>query len=164
MSDSGITRTFALKFANSDSNFIELFSEEASIEEKDPKVVLYYRRTSTSLTDSIIIDTLSNSIYSSADLSIFDPRNVGNIFSPISLSNGVGERVLLTFPFNDSSLQYGSVIRSANLIMPIASANISEDYYIIIDPIANDSLNNIDSTNDFSEDPYTGIGLSLIHI
>jgi len=158
LSDSGITRTFALKFANSDSNFIELFSEEASIEEKDPKVVLYYRRTSTSSSDSIIIDTLSNSIYSSADLSIFDPRNVENILSPISLSNGVGERVLLTFPFNASSLQYGSVIRSANLIMPIASANISEDYYIIIDPIENDSLNNIDSTNDFSEDPYTGIG------
>ena len=158
LSDSGITRTFALKFANSDSNFIELFSEEASIEEKDPKVVLYYRRTSTSSTDSIIIDTLSNSIYSSADLSIFDPRNVENILSPISLSNGVGERVLLTFPFNDSSLQYSSVIRSANLIIPIAAANISEDYYIIIDPIENDSISNIDSTNDFSEDPFTGIG------
>ena len=158
LSDSGITRTFALKFANSDSNFIELFSEEASIEEKDPKVVLYYRRTSTSSTDSIIIDTLSNSIYSSADLSIFDPRNVGNVLSPISLSNGVGERVLLSFPFNTSSLQYSSVIRSANLIIPIAAANISEDYYIIIDPIENDSISNIDSTNDFSEDPFTGIG------
>ena len=158
LSDSGITRTFALKFANSDSNFIELFSEEASIEEKDPKVVLYYRRTSTSSTDSIIIDTLSNSIYSSADLSIFDPRNVENILSPISLSNGVGERVLLSFPFNASSLQYSSVIRSANLIIPIAAANISEDYYIIIDPIENDSISNIDSTNDFSEDPFTGIG------
>ena len=41
LSDSGVTRTFALKFANSDSNFMELFSEEASIEEKDPKVVLF---------------------------------------------------------------------------------------------------------------------------
>ena len=98
LSDSGVTRTFALKFANSDSNFMELFSEEASIEEKDPKVVLFYRRTSTSATDSIIIDTLSSSIYSSADLSIFDPRYVENSLSSISLSNGVGARVVLDVP------------------------------------------------------------------
>ncbi|MAI86424.1 MAG: hypothetical protein CMF99_04585 [Candidatus Marinimicrobia bacterium] len=158
LSDTGITRTFALKYAGSDSNFIELFSEEASIEEKDPKVVLFYRRTSTSVTDSIIIDTLSSSIYSSADLSIFDPRNVEYSSSPISLSNGVGERVVLTFPFDDSSLQYGSVIRSANIIMPIASANISEEYNIIIDPIKNDSLTYTDSSSVFPEDPFIGIG------
>ena len=158
LSDSGVTRTFALKFANSDSNFMELFSEEASIEEKDPKVVLFYRRTSTSATDSIIIDTLSSSIYSSADLSIFDPRYVENSLSSISLSNGVGTRVVLTFPFDDSSLPRGSVIRSANLIIPIASANISEVYNIIIDPIKNDSLSYFDSSNVFSEDPFTGVG------
>ena len=158
LSDSGVTRTFALKFANSDSNFMELFSEEASIEEKDPKVVLFYRRTSTSATDSIIIDTLSSSIYSSADLSIFDPRYVENSLSSISLSNGVGERVVLTFPFDDSSLPRGSVIRSANLIIPIASANISEVFNIIIDPIKNDSLSYFDSSNVFSEDPFTGVG------
>ena len=158
LSDSGVTRTFALKFSNSDSNFMELFSEEASIEEKDPKVVLFYRRVSTSATDSIVIDTLSNSIYSSADLSIFDPRNVENSLSSITISNGVGERVVLTFPFNDSSLQSSSVIRSANLIMPITANNISADYSIIIDPIENDSLSYSDSSNVFSEDPFTGIG------
>ena len=158
LSDSGVTRTFALKFANSDSNFMELFSEEASIEEKDPKVVLFYRRTSTSATDSIIIDTLSSSIYSSADLSIFDPRNVENSLNSISLSNGVGSRVVLTFPFDDSSLSSGSVIRSANLIIPFASANISEVFNIIIDPIKNDSLSYFDSSNVFSEDPFTGVG------
>ena len=158
LSDSGVTRTFALKFANSDSNFMELFSEEASIEEKDPKVVLFYRRTSTSTTDSIIIDTLSSSIYSSADLSIFDPRNVENSLSSISLSNGVGSRVVLTFPFDDSSLPSGSVIRSANLIIPFASANISEVFNIVIDPIKDDSLSYFDSSNVFSEDPFTGVG------
>ena len=158
LSDSGVTRTFALKFANSDSNFMELFSEEASIEEKDPKVVLFYRRTSTSATDSIIIDTLSSSIYSSADLSIFDPRYVENSLSYISLSNGIGARVALTFPFDDSSLPRGSVIRSANLIIPTASANISEVFNIIIDPIKNDSLIIFDSSNVFFEDPFTGVG------
>ena len=158
LSDSGVTRTFALRFANSDSNFMELFSEEASIEEKDPKVVLFYRRTSMSATDSIIFDTLSSSIYSSADLSIFDPRNVENSLNFTSLSNGVGERVVLTFPFDDSSLPHGSIVRSANLIIPIALANISEVFNIIIDPIKNDSLSYFDSSNVFSEDPYIGVG------
>ncbi len=158
LSDSGITRTFALKFFNSDSNFMELFSEEASIEEKDPKVVLFYRKTSTSVTDSIIIDTLSSSIYSSADLSIFDPRNIENSFNSIKLGNGIGRRALLTFPFKDSSLPTGSVIRSADLIIPIFLDNISEDYSIIIDPIENDSLDHSDSSNVFSEDPFAGVG------
>ena len=158
LSDTGVTRTFALKYAGSDSNFMELFSEEASIAEKDPKVVLFYRRTITSATDSIIIDTLSSSIYSSADLSIFDPRNVENYLSSISISSGMGKRVFLKFPFNDSSLQPSSIIRSANLIIPITTNNISEDYSIIIDPIENDSSSYHDSSNVFSEDPFTGIG------
>ena len=68
-----VTRTFVIKFDNNDSNFIELFSEEASIEEKDPKVILFYRKTNIFTDDSVSIDFLSNSIYSSADLSIFDP-------------------------------------------------------------------------------------------
>tara|TARA_Y100001980_G_C14530978_1_gene306946 strand:+ start:425 stop:1648 length:1224 start_codon:yes stop_codon:yes gene_type:complete len=158
LSDSGVTRTFALKFADSDSNFMELFSEEASIEEKDPKVVLFYRRTITSATDSIIIDTLSNSIYSSADLSIFDPRNVEDSFNFNKLSNGAGKRAVLMFPFADSSLPKGSVIRSADLIIPIVLENISEDFRIIIDPIENDSMSYFDSSNVFSEDPFTGVG------
>ena len=158
LSDSGITRTFALKFANSDSNFIELFSEEASVEEKDPKVILFYRRTTTSATDSIMIDTSFSSIYSSADLSIFDPSNIENSSRAYSLSSGVGDRVLLTVPFNDSILQYGSIIRSANLTIPLFSTNISQDFNIIIDPIEHDSLSNIDSIDVFSEDPYKGIG------
>ena len=158
LSDSGITRTFVLKFSNIDSNFMELFSEEASIEEKDPKIVLFYRKTSTSVTDSIIIDTLSSSIYSSADLSIFDPRNVEESFNIIKLSNGAGKRAILMFPFIDSSRPDGSVIRSADLIIPIVSDNISEDFRIIIDPIENDSMSYFDSSNVFSEDPFTGVG------
>tara|TARA_B100000963_G_C22431441_1_gene582353 strand:- start:97 stop:723 length:627 start_codon:yes stop_codon:yes gene_type:complete len=137
---------------------MELYSEEASVEEKDPKVILFYRRTSISSTDSIIIDTLSSSIYSSADLSIFDPRNIENSLSSVEIGNGVGKRVVLTFPFNFNSFPYGSIIRSANLIIPVAFDNISEDYSIIIDPIENDSLNYPDSSNIFSEDPFTGIG------
>ena len=158
LSDSGITRTFALKFSTTDSSFMEFFSEEASIEEKDPKVVLFYRRTRTSSTDSIIIDTLSSSIYSSADLSIFDPRNIENYPNSIKIGNGVGKRVVLTFPFNFNSFPSGSIIRSANLIIPVAFDNISGDYSIIIDPIENDTLSYFDSSNIFSEDPFIGIG------
>ena len=62
LSDSGITRTFAIKYPNNDSNFIELFSEEATTGDKDPKIVMSYRKTNIFSSDSITIDTLSNSI------------------------------------------------------------------------------------------------------
>ena len=158
LSDSSITRTFALKFANNDSNFIELYSEEATIEEKDPKVILFYKRTYSSSIDSVLVDTLSNSIYSSSDLSIFDPGSFENNLSLNRINNGLGRRIFLTFPFNVSSLQNSSIIRSANLIIPIDSSDVSENFNIIIDPIENDSLKSVDSNNTYAEDPLTGIG------
>ena len=44
LSDSGITRTFVIKYPNSDSNFIELFSEEATTGDKDPKIFMSYQK------------------------------------------------------------------------------------------------------------------------
>ena len=44
LSDSGITRTFVIKYPNNDSNYIELFSEEATTGDKDPKIVMSYRK------------------------------------------------------------------------------------------------------------------------
>ena len=76
LSDSGTTRTFAIKYPNNDSNYIELFSEEATTGDKDPKIVMSYRKTNMSSSDSTTIDTLSTSIFSSADLSIFDPTGL----------------------------------------------------------------------------------------
>ena len=49
LSDSGITRTFSIKYTDNDSNYIELFSEEATTGDKDPKVVLFYRKSKPSL-------------------------------------------------------------------------------------------------------------------
>ena len=76
LSDSGTTRTFAIKYPNINSNYIELFSEEATTGDKDPKIVMSYRKTNISSSDSTTIDTLSNSIFSSSDLSIFDPTGL----------------------------------------------------------------------------------------
>ena len=47
LSDSGITRTFSIEYTDNDSNYIELFSEEATTGDKDPKVVLFYRKIQT---------------------------------------------------------------------------------------------------------------------
>jgi len=153
-----VARTFVIKFDNNNSNFIELFSEEASIEEKDPKVILFYRKTNIFTDDSVSIDTLSNSIYSSADLSIFDPRNSEHISDEIGVSNGLGTRSLLNFSFSIDSMQQGSIIRKADLIIPIDSSTITGSFNIIIDPIVSDSLTIIDSTGILAEDPYIGIG------
>ena len=72
LSDSGITRTFAIKFMSNDSNFIEIYSEEATTGERDPKVTLFYNELDSTLNDTTTLDTFY-SIFSSADLSIFDP-------------------------------------------------------------------------------------------
>ena len=43
LSDSSTIRTFAIKLSNNDSNYIELFSEEATTGDKDPKIVISSR-------------------------------------------------------------------------------------------------------------------------
>ena len=152
-----VARTFVIKFDNNNSNFIELFSEEASIEEKI-KSNSILSRTNIVTDDSVTIDTLSNSIYSSADLSIFDPSNSEHVSDEIGVSNGLGTRSLLNFSFSVDSIKQGSIIRKADLIIPIDSSTINGSFNIIIDPIVSDSLTNNDSTGIFAEDPYVGIG------
>ena len=158
LSDSGITRTFVIKYPNSDSNFIELFSEEATTGDKDPKIFMSYRKTNIFSSDSITIDTLSNSIYSSADLSIFVPTGLPSLQDRLEINNGAGKRLYLMFPFNSNSLMQGSIIQSANLIMPIDSISLLNDFNIIIDPILNDSLIDVDTSNFFIEDPFENLG------
>lgn len=158
LSDSGITRTFSIEYTDNDSNYIELFSEEATTGDKDPKVVLFYRKIQTFSTDSTSIDTSSHSIFSSADLSIFDPTNSQNFLDKIGINNGAGKRIYFTFPFGIDSLKLGSIIRSANLVIPIDSSEFSNDFKLIIDPIQNDSSFSLDSANSFTEDPFEGVG------
>ena len=62
------------------------------------------------------------------------------------------------FPFNSNSLMQGSIIQSANLIMPIDSKSLSNDFNIIIDPILNDSLIDVDTSSFFAEDPFENFG------
>ena len=88
-----------------------------------------------STSDSATIDTLSNAIFSSADLSIIDPTGLHNFQDRPEINNGAGKRLHLMFPFDINSLEPGSIIRSANLIIPIDSSKISNDFNIIIDPI-----------------------------
>ena len=158
LSDSGITRTFVIKYPNNDSNYIELFSEEATTGDKDPKIVMSYRKTNIFSSDSTTIDTLSNSIFSSADLSIFDPTGILDSQDRPKINNGAGKRLHLMFPFDSNSLKFGSIIRSANLIMPIDSLSLANNFNIIIDPILNDSLVDIDTANLFVEDPFENLG------
>ena len=158
LADSGTTRTFAIKLSNDHSNYVELFSEEATTGEKDPKIVMSYRKTNMTSSDSITIDTLSNTIFSSADLSIFDPTELQNLQDRPVISNGTGKRLYLMFPFGTNSLKPGSIIRSANLIMPIDSSKISNDFSITIDPILNDSFIEIDTLSFFPEDPFENVG------
>ena len=157
LSDSGTTRTFTIRFPDINSNYIELFSEEATSGDKDPKIIMSYRKTSIS-SDSMTIDTLSNSIFSSSDLSIFDPTGALDLQYTPEISNGTGKRLHLMFPFDTNSLKSGSIIRSANLILPIDSSSFSDNFNIVIDPILNDSVSYIDTANFFVEDPFENIG------
>ena len=150
LSDSGITRTFSIEYTDNDSNYIELFSEEATTGDKDPKVVLFYRKIQTFSTDSTSIDTSSHSIFSST--------NSQNFLDKIGINNGAGKRIYFTFPFDIDSLKLGSIIRSANLVIPIDSSEFSNDFKLIIDPIQNDSSFSLDSANSFTEDPFEGVG------
>ena len=158
LSDSSTIRTFAIKLSNNDSNYIELFSEEATTGDKDPKIVISSRKTNFSSSDSTTIDTLSNTIFSSADLSIFDPTELQNSQYRPLLNNGSGRRLYLKFPFDTNSLRFGSIVRSANLIMPIDSFATSNNFSITIDPILNDSLFDVDTVSFFTEDPFENVG------
>ena len=154
--DSNLVRTFSIQFMNNDSNFIELFSEEASQGEKDPKIIMYYRQNITS-TDSTVIDTNSITIYSNGDLSIIDPSGIEPYSNKLGLSNGLGLRSILNISFNEGSLPGGSIIRSGNLILNADTSLTPEIYNIIIDPLNSDS-SVVDSITVYDIDPYDAIG------
>ena len=154
--DSNLVRTFSIQFMNNDSNFIELFSEEASQGEKDPKIIMYYRQNITS-TDSTVIDTNSITIYSNGDLSIIDPSGIEPYSNKLGLSNGLGLRSILNISFNEGSLPDGSIIRSGNLILNADTSLTPEIYNIIIDPLNSDS-SVVDSITVYDIDPYDAIG------
>jgi len=147
-------RTFAIY--NPQIDYFEAFSEEATTGEKDPKVLMYYRR-SVITGDSTTIDTTSATIYSSGDLSIIEPNVMSLDSTKLGLSNGMGLRSVMNISFLSSSLPAGSIIRSADLILPIDTTLSSPSYTVILDPIETDS-SAIDSVVVYEKDPYNGIG------
>ena len=157
--DSNLVRTFAIKLDNSDStSFIEIFSEEASQGENDPQIIMYYRKTSTTVTDTTIIDTTDIKIYSTGDLSIFHPNITNNNEENIlALGNGRGLRTFFQIPSITDSIPNGSLIRNADLSFHMTSNTNAENYNLILDPITQDT-SLIDSTIVYSIDPFNTIG------
>ena len=153
--DSNLIRNFAIQLTNRDTNFIELLSREATSGEKDPKVKMYFRQNIEVSEDSTFRDTLNVTIYSFGDISIIDPGSINTESTNLGLSNGIGLRSLVSISFDSVSLLEGSLIRKAQLPLPIDTSASSEGYNIIVDPI-DESVDTADVV--FETDPYTGIG------
>lgn len=147
-------RTFAIY--NPQIGYFEAFSEEATTGEKDPKVLMYYRR-SVITGDSTTIDTTLATIYSSGDLSIIEPNIISLDSTKLGLSNGLGLRSVMNISFSSDLLPAGSIIRSADLILPVDTILSAPSYTVILDPIDADS-SAIDSASVYEKDPYHGIG------
>jgi hypothetical protein len=155
--DSNLIRNFAIQMINSDTNFIELFSREATSGDgpMDPKVKMYYRENIEINDDSTLIDTGNVTIYSFGDISIIDPGSIDTESMNLGLSNGIGLRSLVSISFDSTSIPEGSLIRRALLSLPIDTSNSSDGYNIIIDPI-DESVDTADVV--FETDPYPEIG------
>ena len=154
--DTNLVRTFSLQFPTSDSNFIELLSEEAGYQTTDPKVLIYYRFETLS-EDTTIYDTTFRTIYSASDLSILKPDQNIVPSDKIGVSNGLGLRVKMFAQIPVDSFPVGCIIKSANLFIPIDSSMSDSNYRIIIDPIESVSQY-IDSSTIYLEDPYSSYG------
>jgi hypothetical protein len=154
--DTNLVRTFSLKYSSDDSNFIELFSEEAGYQTTDPKVLIYYR-FETSSEDTTVYDTTFRTIYSASDLSILKPDQNTVPSDKIGISNGLGLRVKMFASIPLDSFLVGSILKSADLVIPIDSAISDINYKIIIDPIESDSQY-VDSSIIYFEDPYVTYG------
>ena len=154
--DSNLIRNFAIQLINSDTNFIELFSREATSGDgpMDPKVKMYYRQNRV-VDDSTVHDTANVPIYSFGDISIIDPGSIDTESMNLGLSNGIGLRSLVSISFDSASIPKGSLIRKALLSLPIDTSSSSDGYNIIVDPI-DESVDTADVV--FETDPYTGIG------
>ena len=155
--DTNLTRTFALEMDNNQENFIEIYSEEASTGGLDPKVTMYFRQ-SISVNDSVVMDTSSRIIYSAGDLSILYPTIDSEQTGLLNLSNGRGSRALIDIPFSENSLPQGSIIRSANLILPYDSSLINLPENLLFDPIDVDTIA-VDSEQFYYQDPFSGMGI-----
>ena len=130
--------------------------DRATTGEKDPKVIMYYRR-SVITGDSTTIDTTSATIYSSGDLSIIEPNVMSLDSTKLGLSNGMGLRSVMNISFSSDILPAGSIIRSADLILPVDTILSASSYTVILDPIDADS-SAIDNALVYEKDPYIGIG------
>ena len=155
--DSNLIRNFAIQLINSDTNFIELFSREATSGDgpMDPKVKMYYRQNIEINEDSTFLDTSNVTIYSFGDISIIDPGSIDAESINLGLSNGIGLRSLVSISFDSASIPEGSLIRKALLSLPIDTSGSSDGYNIIVDPI-DESVDTADVV--FETDPYLGIG------
>ena len=153
--DTNLIRSFAIQFTNNDTNFIELFSREATNGPKDPKVKIYYHQTVEIDEDSTYRDTTDVTIYSFGDLSIIDPGDIDQESADLGLSNGLGLRSKMSMVYDSLTLLEGSLIREAKLSLPIDTTGIEESFTIIIDPIET-ALDTAGAV--FETDPYTGIG------
>jgi hypothetical protein len=155
--DSNLIRNFAIQLINSDTNFIELFSREATSGDgpMDPKVKMYYRQNIEINEDSTFHDTSNVTIYSFGDISIIEPNVMSLDSTKLRLSNGMGLRSVMNISFTTDSLPEGSLIRKALLSLPIDTSSSSDGYNIIVDPI--DEL--VDTADVvFDTDPYSVIG------
>ena len=76
----------------------------------------------------------------------------------LNLSNGTGTRALIDVPFSVNSLPQGSVIRSANLILPYDSSVVNLPENLLFDPIDVDTFL-IDPEQFYYEDPFAGKGI-----
>jgi hypothetical protein len=154
--DSNLIRNFAVQLINSDTNFIELFSREATSGDgpMDPKVKMYYRENFV-VDDSTVHDTGNVTIYSFGDISIIDPGPIDTESINLGLSNGIGLRSLVSISFDSASIPEGSLIRKALFSLPIDTSGSSDGYNIIVDPI-DESVDTADVV--FETDPYLGIG------
>ena len=153
--DSNLIRNFAIQLINSDTNFIELFSREATSGDgpMDPKVKMYYRQNIEINDDSTFHDTSNVTIYSFGDISIIDPGSI--VTDNNGLSNGIGLRSKVSISFNSASIPEGSLIRKALFSLPIDTSGSSDGYNIIVDPI-DETVDTADVV--FETDPYPGIG------
>ena len=147
-------RTFAIY--NPQIDYFEAFSEEATTGEKDPKVLMYYRHNVIT-DDSTNIDTTVATIYSNGDLSIIEPNLISLDSTKLGLSNGMGLRSVMNISFSSDILPAGSIIRSADLILPVDTILSASSYTVILDPFDVDSAA-IDSASVYEKDPFIGIG------
>ena len=153
--DSNLIRSFAIQLINSDTNFIEIYSREASSGARDPKVKGYYHQKIEIDQDSTSYDTSDFTIYSFGDISVFNSSNVDSDTNKISLSNGLGLRSIISIDFDSSSIPDGALIRKANLKVSVDTSLSFNDFNIIVDPTETD----LDTSNTiFESDPFQGIG------